>query len=299
MTAKVFNIQRFSLHDGPGIRTAVFFKGCNLKCKWCANPESQRQDIEVFTDTSVCTLCGACTAICKDNARRIIDGTLLLDYDNCSCCLECKKVCKSYAVSLVGREYTLEEIVSEVKKDLVFYDQDGGVTLTGGEILMYYDFVIALCKLLKYENIHIVVETSGLTSSSKFKNLAEYCDLIYIDLKHYDNEKHMDGTGVPIFPIVKNIEWMAENAKNFIVRIPVIPNYNDSLRDAEGYARRLAEMNVKQVQLLPFHSLGAKKYEFLGKEYLYKNYSSLVKDDLEEYKNILQSYGVIVSNDAR
>lgn len=299
MTAKVFNIQKFSLHDGPGIRTAVFFKGCNLKCKWCANPESQRQEIEVFTDTSVCTLCGACTAICKDNARRIIDGRLLLDYDNCRDCLECKKACKSYAVSLVGREYTLSEIISEVKKDLVFYEHGGGVTLTGGEIFMQYDFVIELCKLLKYENIHIAVETSGFTSSNNFKNLAQYCDLIYIDLKHYDNKKHMEGTGVPIFPIVKNIGWMAENNMNFIVRIPVIPDYNDSLCDAEGYGHRLAEMNVNQVQLLPFHSLGAKKYELLGKEYMYKNYSSLLKDALEEYKDTLQSYGVIVSNDAR
>ncbi len=299
MTAKVFNIQKFSLHDGPGIRTAVFFKGCNLKCKWCANPESQRQEVEVMTDISVCSLCGACTAICKDNARKIINGRLLLDYDNCSCCLECKKVCKSQASSLVGREYTLEEIMSEVKKDLVFYEQGGGVTLTGGEIFMQYNFVLELCKLLKHENIHIAIETSGFTSPSKFHNLATHCDLIYIDLKHYDNEKHIDGTGVPIFPIVKNIAWMVEKDMNFIVRIPVIPDYNNSLCDAEGYAHRLAELNVKQVQLLPFHSLGAKKYEFLGKEYMYKNYSSLVKDDLEEYKMILQRYGVMVSNGAR
>lgn len=299
MTAKVFNIQKFSLHDGPGIRTAVFFKGCNLKCRWCSNPESQRPEIEVFTDTSVCTLCGACTAVCKNDARRAVNGRLLLDYDNCGCCLECKKVCKSYAVSLVGREYTLEEIMSEIKKDLVFYEQGGGVTLTGGEVFVQYDFAIELCKLLKYDNINIAVETSGFTSPDKFKNLAEFCDLIYIDLKHYDNEKHKDGTGVPIFPVLENIRWLAENDMDFIVRIPVIPNYNDSQRDAEGYAHRLAEMNVKHVQILPFHSLGAKKYEFLGKEYMYKDYSSLQKDDLEEYKNTLQSYGVIVSNGAR
>lgn len=298
MTAKVFNIQRFSLHDGPGIRTAVFFKGCNLKCRWCANPESQRQEIEVFTDTSMCTTCGACTAVCKDHARRITDGRLLLDYDRCSGCLECGKVCKSHAVSLVGREYTLEEILSEVKKDLVFYEQGGGVTLTGGEILVQYDFIIALCKRLKDENIHIAVETSGFAPSTKFKSLSAWCDLIYIDLKHYDEIKHRDGTGVPLFPIVENIRWMAESNKNFIVRIPVIPGYNHSLHDAEGYARRLAEMNVKEVQLLPFHSLGVRKYAMLGKEYPYKGYSSLTKDDLEEYKNRLQSEGVRVSNGA-
>lgn len=299
MTATVFNIQKFSLHDGPGIRTAVFFKGCNLKCQWCANPESQRQEIEVFSDTSACTLCGACTAICKNNARKIIDGRLLLDYDFCGCCLQCKKVCKSHAVSLVGRKYTLEEIMTEVKKDLVFYEQGGGVTLTGGEIFMQYEFVLELCKLLRSENIHIAIETSGFTSTSKFQNLAAYCDLIYIDLKHYDNEKHLEGTGVSIFPILINIAWLAESDRNFVVRIPVIPDYNDSLRDAEGYAQKLAELNVKQVQLLPFHSFGAKKYAFLGKEYRYKNYSSLVKDDLEEYKNTLHRYGVIVSNGTR
>lgn len=299
MTAKVFNIQKFSLHDGPGIRTAIFFKGCPLTCKWCANPESQRQELEVFTDASVCTLCGACTSVCKGNARQITNGRLILNYDKCQCCLSCKKVCKSYAVSLVGREYTLEEIMSEVRKDLVFYEQGGGVTLTGGEIFMQYDFILELCKLLKHENIHIAVETSGMAPSDKFKNLAEYCDLVYIDFKHYDNIKHREGTGAPIFPIIENIKWLAENNRNFIVRIPVIPDYNDTLHDAEGFARTLAEMNVKQVQLLPFHSLGSKKYELLGKAYTYKNYSSLVKEELEEYKNVLQSYGVMVSNGAK
>jgi len=294
MTATIFNFQKFSLHDGPGIRTAVFFKGCNLKCKWCANPESQRQEIEVFTDRSACTLCGACVAVCKDNARRIIDGRLLLDYDNCTSCNECKKVCKSHAISLVGKEYTLEEIMVEVRKDLAFYEHGGGVTLTGGEVFMQYDFVIELCKLLRSENINIAVETSGFVSSDKFRNLAKHCDLIYIDLKHYDNIKHIEGTGVPLLSIMKNIKWLAENDKNFIVRIPFIPGYNDSKGDAEGYAHILSEMNVKKVQILPFHSLGAKKYEFLGKEYMYKNHLSLVKDDLEEFKNILQSYGVIV-----
>ena len=296
MNAKVFNIQKFSLHDGPGIRTAVFFKGCNLKCQWCANPESQRKDLEVFTDTSLCSLCGACTANCKADARKITDGRLLIDYDTCGSCLACSKVCKNDAITLVGREYTLEEILLEVKKDLVFYEGGGGVTLTGGEIFLQYDFVIALCQLLKHENIHIAVETSGFTSLTKFKTLAMLCDLIYIDLKHYDNKKHLEGTGVSIFPIVKNIKWMAENNLNFIVRIPVIPDYNNSLADAKAYAHRLTEMKVKQVQLLPFHCLGAKKYELLGKEYRYKNYSSIEKDALEEYKNILQSYGVKVSD---
>jgi len=195
----------------------------------------------------------------------------------------------------VGRDYTLEELMTEIKKDLVFYEHGGGVTLTGGEIFMQYDFVLELCELLRYENIHIAVETSGFVSSNKFENLVKCCDLIYIDLKHYDNKKHMEGTGVSIFPILKNIGWLAENNKDFIIRIPVIPNYNDSPCDAEGYANILAKMKVKQVQILPFHSLGAKKYEFLAKEYMYKDYSSLVNNDLDEYKNILESYGVIVS----
>lgn len=300
MTAKVFNIQKFSLHDGPGIRTSIFFKGCNLCCKWCSNPESQRREIEIFTDTSACTLCGECTTVCRNNARRIVDGSLLPDYESCSCCLGCIKVCKSNAISLVGREYTLEEILTEVKKDLLFYEQSGGgVTLTGGEIFMQYDFAMELCRRLKQENIHIVIETSGYTSTDRFQNLAQYCGLIYIDLKHYDNDSHKAGTGVPVFPILKNIMWMVENERDFVVRIPVIPDFNASPHDAEGYAHLLKELHVKQVQLLPFHSLGSKKYEFLGKEYLYKDYSSLTEDDLEEYKTILQSYGVMVSNGAK
>lgn len=299
MTAKIFNIQRFSLHDGPGIRTAVFFKGCNLKCEWCANPESQRPEIEIFTDKSMCDLCGACSSVCKNGARRIINNKLLLDYTNCTYCLECKNVCKNHAISLVGRDYTLEETMSEIMKDRVFYEQGGGVTLTGGEIFMQYEFVLELCKLLKLENINITIETSGFVEPGRFRNLAGLCDLIYIDLKHYDNNKHIEGTGVSILPILKNIRWMVENNINHIVRIPVIPDYNNSDSDAEAYARLLTELNVKQVQLLPFHCLGAKKYEFLGREYLYKNQISLTNNDIEEYKNILQNQGVTVINDAR
>ena len=297
MTAQVFNIQKFSLHDGPGIRTAVFFKGCNLKCQWCANPESQRQETEVWTDMSLCALCGACTEVCGAEARKIHKGALVLNYEKCTCCLKCKEVCKNSAITLIGKTYAIEEILKEVLKDLVFYQQGGGVTLTGGEIFMQYDAALALCSLLKAENIHIVIETAGFAAKDRFSRLARLCDLIYIDIKHHDNQKHIEGTGAPVLPILKNIRWLSENHPNYVVRIPIIPDYNDSLSDAEAFGRTLNELNVKSVEILPFHAFGSKKYEHLGKEYAYQAYPSLNEADLAAYIKKLEQYGVIVLND--
>lgn len=247
--ANIFNIQKFSIHDGPGIRTSIFFKGCNLKCAWCANPESQSIEKEVF---------------CEPSGDRTY-----------------------------GRLYTVDELMVEIVKDKAFYDKSGGgVTLTGGEPFLQNEFIILLCQELKNENINVAAETAGYIEKSIFKQLAGLMDYIFVDFKHYNPQKHINGTGLSNSLIVENIKWLSENHRNFVVRIPVIPGFNDSLADAEKFALALNEMKVKQVELLPFHQLGEKKYELANRDYSYKGISGLYPEDLSEYRKILTEAGV-------
>lgn len=241
----IFNIQKFCLHDGAGIRTNVFFSGCDLRCKWCANPESQLP----FTDEAGET-----------------------------------------------QEYTEEEVVREVLKDKAFYDKSGGgVTLTGGEVFLQFEFAMELCKILHENGVNIALETAGVVSTDKFSKLVSLADFIFIDCKHYDSERHRQGTGVGNELIVKNIAWLAGSGKKYCVRIPVIPQYNDSIQDAEEFVRLFKNLGVKEVQLLPFHQLGEKKYEKLRRNYVYKGVPQLHKEDLNLIRDIFIKSGLEVA----
>lgn len=241
MKAKIFNIQRFSLHDGEGIRTSVFFCGCNLKCKWCSNPE---------------------------------------------CHKEVSGICEI-------REYDEDTLLAEILKDKVFYDKSGGgVTLTGGEVFMQLEFAKRFCEKLREGGIHIAIETAGAVPLQKFQELAGLVDFIYIDCKHYSSEKHKEGTGISNEHILENIEWLCGTDKEFCVRIPVIPDYNDSLEDALEFCRLFHRLKVDRVELLPFHSFGESKYERAGLDYAYAGRKQLHKEDLEAYGQIFLKNGV-------
>lgn len=241
MMAKIFNIQRFCLHDGRGIRTGVFFHECNLTCKWCANPECHREWPDI--------------------------GEL--------------------------KEYDLQTLLAEVLKDKVFYDKSGGgVTLTGGEIFMQFEFVRSFCKLLKENRIHITIETAGAVPQDKFRELAELVDFIYIDCKHYSPEKHREGTGISNELILDNICWLCGTDREYCVRIPVIPDYNDSQEDALGFSRLFRELGVDSVELLPFHQFGESKYEKAGRDYAYAGRKQLHKEDLDEYCQVFLENGI-------
>lgn len=240
--ADIFNIQKFSLHDGDGIRTCVFFRGCNLKCAWCANPEA------IYTD------------LCLPQPKK---------------------------------HYTVDEVVAEVMKDKLFYDKSGGgVTLTGGEVFLQQDFAELLCDRLKEKGICVAMETAGAVSHERFVRLADRVDQVLIDFKHYETAKHRTGTGSGNELIIENIRYLSENNKNFIVRIPVIPGFNDSLEDAGRFCGVLPKMGVTRVHLLPFHQYGEKKYENLGVPYLYKNVSQIHREDLTEYRDIFIRNGI-------
>lgn len=293
MKGTVFNIQKFCLHDGPGIRTTVFFKGCNLRCSWCANPESQCAEVQMTLDAEKCAGCGKCAAVCPAGARTMQNGRPTLHSKTCTLCGLCMNACPVQAIGQEGSKMDMEKIISEVIKDKPFYDHSGGgVTFSGGEPLMQMEFAGSLADALHEKGISVAVETAGCIAPEKFRDFLSKLDFIHIDLKHYESERHRRGTGIGNELVIDNIRTVQKSGLPFMVRIPVIPGFNNSADDARGFARLLRSLEIDRVQLLPFHQMGAKKYELLGKEYAFKGVSQLHSEDLSVYKEIFEQHGV-------
>lgn len=288
----IFNIQKYSIHDGPGIRTVVFFKGCPLRCLWCSNPESQEGKVQIIWDSSKCTKCLDCVNNCKDKAFSLVNDRIVVDSSRCTSHSDCIKLCPTGALKSEGKFLTVSEVVKEVMKDEVFYEEsNGGVTLSGGEVLMQHEFASELLKTLKEKNIHTAIETTGYTSSEIFSNFIDNVDLLLFDVKHYDRDKHFKATNVYNDIIIENLKIAIEKRKDVVIRIPVIPNVNSSLEDAKGFCDLLKSINAKKVNLLPFHQFGQRKYELLNRDYVFENVDQLHKEDLLEYKNIFIENG--------
>lgn len=292
-TNTIFNIQKFSLHDGPGIRTVVFFKGCPLKCKWCANPESQNPRIEIIWDKDKCNNCKTCIINCPAKAISNKNGKLYIDENLCHKCMTCVSNCPNYALKTEGETKTINEILNVCIQDKDFYDEsNGGVTLSGGEVLMYPEFTISLLKTLKEHQIHTAIETTGYATLEIFDKVIKYADLLLFDIKHWNEKKHKEGTGVSNNIILNNIKYAIASNKNVLPRIPVIPGYNNSIQDAEGFIKILNEVGAKEVQLLPFHQFGEKKYDMLNKVYDYADVPALHEEDLKDFQQIFIKYGI-------
>ena len=288
-----FNIQKFSIHDGPGIRTTVFFKGCPLRCEWCSNPESQIKNVQILHDQSKCSYCLSCVAACPNGAITHEDNKIIINEGKCVGCLTCVNSCPNRALSYEGDYQTIEEIVDICMQDIDFYEESGGgVTISGGEGMSQPDFLKKLIAELKKNSVHVAIETTGYVKKETFEELAKELDLLLFDVKHYDREKHYNGTKVYNDLIVENLKWAIYNGIEVLPRIPVIPDFNDSLEDAEGLAELLVEVGAKKVQLLPFHQFGEKKYELLNRNYKYKNKKALYPEDLEEYQKIFLDKGL-------
>lgn len=295
----IFNIQKFSINDGPGIRTVVFFKGCPLKCTWCANPESQEPRLQIIWDSKKCLHCDTCVMSCPTLAIKNFEGKIIVDHKKCSgagICSEkgiCIEKCPGRALKAEGERKTVEEVVNVVMQDLPFYEESGGgVTLSGGEATMQPEFAIELLKALKEKNIHTAIETTGFTSPAIFQRIIEYLDLLLFDIKHWNEEKHKEKTGVSNVPILSNMKYAIDIGKEVLPRLPVIPAYNDSLEDAEGFVRRLNEVGAKRVQLLPFHQFGEKKYDMLGRDYEFSHTKALHPEDLKDFQKIFLNAGI-------
>ena len=264
----VLNIQRFCIHDGPGIRTVVFLKGCPMTCSWCANPASQNPAPEPVFFSARCQACGqcdqACSAITFDGNSPQIDRSL------CNGCGKCAKACPSKALEIIGLEMSPEEVVAEIQKDSVFYrNSGGGLTLSGGEPLMQPNFAKEILRQCSELGINTAVETAGCLPWENFEKIRLHTDLFLYDLKHLADGEHMRATGKGNTRIIENLKALCKTGSQVILRMPIIPDFNDS----EAQIDRLAELcldlgqGIKQVELLPYHNLGTHKYDLLGKTY--------------------------------
>jgi pyruvate formate lyase activating enzyme len=293
---QIFNIQHYSIHDGPGIRTNVFLKGCFLRCIWCQNPESQSVKPELFFIREKCTCCGKCVSVCPVNAIQIVEGKSYTDRDKCDGSGWCTRICPNEARSLIGKEMTVQEVFQKVKGDEIFYKRsNGGMTLTGGEPLFQPDFSRNILSLCRQSRIHTVIETCGYADWEMFKDVLQYTDLVLFDLKHMNSEKHREYTGVPNTLILNNVRKIYHELKIPIwVRIPVIPGYNDSVQNIHAVADFVATELGKSVpvHLLAYHRLGESKYERLGKEVKSLSIIPPTDEHMLEVQKIAASYGL-------
>ncbi|OQX84886.1 MAG: hypothetical protein B6D63_03590 [Candidatus Latescibacteria bacterium 4484_7] len=262
----IFDIKRFAIHDGPGIRTTVFFKGCPLKCPWCHNPEGIDPSPEIIVSDDRCIACFDCVAVCPKGAIAEAGRTVTIDRANCDLCGECVRVCYAEALEIVGREIDSDELMGEIRKDRIFYEQSGGgATFSGGEPLMQFDFLAETLSMCRDEGIGTVLDTSGFVSSERMIGIAPLVDVFLFDVKHMDSSIHERYTGVPNGPILDNLELLAKRGALIVARFPLVPGFNDSAENIEETASFLASAGIEEVRILPYHKAWLAKYEKLGK----------------------------------
>ncbi len=262
----IFNIQKFSLHDGPGIRTTVFCKGCPLDCWWCHNIESQGSGKEPMLRLDRCDGCGSCVVSCPEEAIRVVEGQAVTDLSVCVRCGECSVFCPQNGRNICGREMTVAEVVSEVLKDQVFYDQSGGgVTFSGGEAMAQIDFLAAALAACKAEGLHTAVDTSGIVPWASFERILDLTDLFLYDLKIMDEAAHRTYTGASNRLILENLERLSRATEAIDIRFPVIPTVNDGPENIRKTIDFLKAIRFRQVNLLPYHDLGRGKAVQLGR----------------------------------
>ena len=290
----VFNIQKFSIHDGPGVRTTVFLKGCPLRCRWCSNPESQLSGVQIMYHADNCHHCLTCVQACPEKAITLEeDGRIHTDASRCRGCLSCVRSCPGRALTSEGEYKTVGQVMEVCLQDIDFYEESGGgVTISGGEGMAQPDFTQALVLSLREKGIHTAIETTGCVGEEVFHRLAPLFDLLLFDVKHYDSAKHRMGTGAGTELIHKNLRWAREQGLTILPRIPVIPCFNADLSDAEGLASLLQDMGLPRVQLLPFHQMGERKYEFLNRNYEMTGVKALHPEDLTEYQKVFLDRGI-------
>lgn len=267
MTGLVTDIKHFAVHDGNGIRTTVFLKGCPLSCHWCHNPEGigKRPQLGFYRES--CTGCGVCVSVCPQGAHRIKDGVHIFDRAQCTCCGACTAVCGAGALQLYGREMTVSEVLDTVEADRVFYEQSGGgMTLSGGEPTMQFDFALALLREAKARGLHTALDTCGMAATEKYEALLPYVDQFLFDIKHPDAAAHRYGTGAGNEQILENLTFLSENGASIEIRIPLIPGYNDSEDVLDAMGRLLSGTRCTGIRVLPYHDYAAGKYDALDME---------------------------------
>ena len=294
----IFDIKRYAIHDGPGIRTTVFLKGCSLRCQWCHNPEGIKSKPEIVLRSTRCAKeCSECVSVCPQVAISKNGNFIEIDQDKCDLCGVCDDVCVYEALEIVGREVTVKEVMDEIEKDRIFFDESGGgITFSGGEPLMQIDFLETLLKEIKKKNIHVTLDTSGYVSFEDLERVSRKVDLFLYDIKIMDKEKHEKYTGVSNKLILENLRKLSERGKPVAVRIPLVSGINDDDQNIQMLAEYLHGLkNIKQISLLAYHRGGCEKYKRLKrKEKFAKTFNSPSDERIEEIKKILTGSGFSV-----
>ncbi len=290
-SATVFEIKRFAVHDGDGIRTTVFFKGCPLRCVWCHNPEGISQGPELAYYAHKCTVCGACASKCESGCHTVENGVHTFDRSRCTACGKCESVCIGGALKLYGKEMTARELFEILVEDKMFYDRSGGgVTLSGGECLMHADFCAELLKMLKDEGISTAVDTSGCVSKKAIDTVFPFTDVFLYDLKAFDSEIHRMATGLPNTRIIENLSYINDLGGRVEVRIPYVPEYNGA--EIEKIAEHLSGLKcITKVRVLPYHNYASSKYSALGMENTLP-VTLPADEEIERAVSVLESYGI-------
>ncbi|MEE1086371.1 MAG: trans-4-hydroxy-L-proline dehydratase activase [Schaedlerella sp.] len=295
MSVFITNIQKYSIHDGDGIRTTVFFKGCPLRCRWCHNPETQFFCKQLMVDFEKCTGCGNCISECPEHAVHMKDGKAVMDFVYCTACGICTTSCLSNIREVAGKEYTVRELIKELAKDEMFYEESGGgVTLSGGEVMcMDIEFIEELVKGLNRRGITVTIDTCGFAPYIGFKRILPYVDTFLYDVKLIDNERHREYTGVYNTIILRNLKYLSAEGARIYIRIPVIKGVNAD----QGSMKEIAEwmcvnkINAAQVNLLPYHNTGSNKYNRLGMQYEEDAFETPSKEEMESFVELFKKAG--------
>ena len=295
MEGTIFNIQRYSIQDGPGMRTTVFVKGCPLKCLWCSNPESQDPEPVISNRYTACKKCGKCAAICPQKAIELTEEGTVIDRSRCDGCGACVESCFYDAMHWTGEVVSVDQVMKTVLRDKLYYETSGGgVTCSGGEILSQPDFVAEIFRRCHAEGIHTNADTCGWGTEEALRKVMAEADLCYYDLKHMDPEKHREYTGVDNARILRNLELTLSLGVKVVIRVPLIPEHNADeahIRSLAAYVKGLGE-GVDSVCFLPYHSYGANKYRMIGRSYPLEGLRKLTDEEIAKAVEITEGFGL-------
>jgi len=291
----IFNIQKYSIHDGPGIRTTVFLKGCPLTCWWCHNPESQKVKPELVFCQNKCIACRDCEKVCHVGAVKFNEKGFSYDKAKCTLCGKCAEGCPSEALELIGENMNLKEAMKEIEKDIVFYEESGGgVTFSGGEPMLQIEFLDSLLTASKQKGIHTAVDTSGYAAWEDFKRIKDKVDLFLFDVKHMDAEKHKKYIGVSNELILNNLKKLSQGGSRIWIRIPIIPGINDEDMNLKRTCEYILSLNLNDVFILPYHNIAIDKYRRLDMEYKMPDIQEPKDEVMEEIAQKFKAYGLNV-----